>query len=735
MGINFRKRIKILPGVNLNISKSGISTTIGPKGANVNIGKKGAFLNTGIPGTGIYSRSKIGASTRNNKNSNYKSYSNNNYMITQKSKSTTIVLAFFLGTIGIHRFYLGQYWKGIFSVLFCWTFIPTIISIIDCVVFSLMTTEKFDDKYNNYLATNQQSNVQNCSGCSTLLTFMTTPNLGGGKLTDGGRVCRNCFSKIIKCDAGFGLNSSNTYDTENVLQILNKPYSLTSSVENKKINFENNVTNITKSKEFSIQFYSLLKDFSNSLYRVVKKLKTDKDILDRVNAGNLDVSSEQYITNCVIYDMIQISVILAKGDLSSKSLEAAGLVLATNQLLPNNSNNMLERDHSFLSQAFKNGVYTEIAESLLEIAETPNPLDITIKDNQENIQNSAYKITNNLSFPTLLKITDNSLFDEYVTTLYRYACIISKADDLVSKEEQEILNEIYQILHHPIAEKKNDSLQISKSNKTETLNDVLDELNALTGLEEVKAEINTLINFIKVQKAREESGLKSSTLSYHIVFTGNPGTGKTTVARIVAKIYKHLGILSEGQLVETDRSGLVAEFTGQTAVKVNKSVNSALNGILFIDEAYSLVGENKDDFGKEAVATLIKRMEDDRDKLVLILAGYTKEMSNFIDVNPGFKSRFNRYINFPDYTPDELLKIFESKCKSLEYSLTENAISKLKTYLDKAYSERVKSFGNGRFVRNVFEKTIENQSNRIAKESNFTKELMITITEDDISII
>ena len=140
MGINFRKRIKILPGVNLNISKSGISTTIGPKGANVNIGKKGAFLNTGIPGTVIYSRSKIGASVRNKKNSNYKSYSNNNYMIAQKSKTTTIVLAFFIGTFGIHRFYLGQYWKGIFSVLFCWTFIPTIVSIIDCIVFSFMTT-------------------------------------------------------------------------------------------------------------------------------------------------------------------------------------------------------------------------------------------------------------------------------------------------------------------------------------------------------------------------------------------------------------------------------------------------------------------------------------------------------------------------------------------------------------------------------------------------------------------
>ena len=175
--------------------------------------------------------------------------------------------------------------------------------------------------------------------------------------------------------------------------------------------------------------------------------------------------------------------------------------------------------------------------------------------------------------------------------------------------------------------------------------------------------------FRSVQKAREASGLKSSSISYHIVFTGNPGTGKTTVARIVSQIYKNLGVLTQGQLVETDRSGLVAEYVGQTAVKVNKTVDTAINGVLFIDEAYSLVGQNQDDFGKEAVATLIKRMEDDRDKLIVILAGYTQEMKGFIDTNPGFKSRFNRYIDFTDYTPDELLAIFEGQCKKLEYQI------------------------------------------------------------------
>lgn len=207
--------------------------------------------------------------------------------------------------------------------------------------------------------------------------------------------------------------------------------------------------------------------------------------------------------------------------------------------------------------------------------------------------------------------------------LYRFANIIVKADGVVSKEEEETLKGIFQLVNNPFREEKSNSLNITDVDANETLNEVLNELDSLIGLNGVKEEVKSLINYIKVQKEREKVGLKSSQVSYHCVFTGSPGTGKTTIARIVAKIYMHLGILKKGHFVETDRSGLIAEYTGQTAVKVNKIVNSAIDGVLFIDEAYSLVGENQDDFGKEAIATLIKRMEDDRDKLIVILAGYT----------------------------------------------------------------------------------------------------------------
>ena len=188
-------------------------------------------------------------------------------------------------------------------------------------------------------------------------------------------------------------------------------------------------------------------------------------------------------------------------------------------------------------------------------------------------------------------------------------------------------------------------------------------LDSLIGLAGVKDEIGKLQSFIKIQLLRRSQGLKTSPISYHCVFTGNPGTGKTTVARIVAEIYRELGVLKKGQLVETDRSGLVAEYVGQTAVKTNKVIDSALDGVLFIDEAYSLAPSAPADFGSEAISTLLKRMEDDRDRLVVILAGYGDEMQTFIDSNPGLQSRFNRYIHFDDYSAEELMAIFELNLK------------------------------------------------------------------------
>ncbi len=275
-------------------------------------------------------------------------------------------------------------------------------------------------------------------------------------------------------------------------------------------------------------------------------------------------------------------------------------------------------------------------------------------------------------------------------------------------------------------------------NKTETEEqeeqDPMEELDELIGLENVKKEVKTLANYVKVQQERKAQGLKTAKLSYHLVFTGNPGTGKTTVARIVARIYRDLGILERGHLVETDRSGMIGQYVGQTAPRVNAMCDSAMNGVLFIDEAYALTQSGEQDYGKEAVATLLKRMEDNRDRLVVIVAGYPNEMEQFIKTNPGLESRFTRYIHFPDYTADELYRIFRLYMKKNQYAITKEAAEYLQKRLDNIVRNKDRNFGNARYVRNVFEKAIQCQANRLSTHSKVTPEELTEITLADIKL-
>ncbi len=341
----------------------------------------------------------------------------------------------------------------------------------------------------------------------------------------------------------------------------------------------------------------------------------------------------------------------------------------------------------------------------------------------------------------VLRDYDRDLQQKYLVTLYRYASLTAKADGVVTDVETEWLNKILNLSENHVSSSKaahskkdSNSAQDSNHPKSTSIKSKTAELKSLIGLHSVKAEIETLTNFIKIQQQREAKGLKTSSVSYHCVFTGNPGTGKTTVARIVADIYKSLGVLAQGHLVETDRSGLVAEYVGQTAVKTNKIIDSALDGVLFIDEAYSLISEGQNDYGKEAIATLLKRMEDDRSRLVVILAGYSAEMQKFIDSNPGLQSRFNRYIEFPDYSAEELYQIFERSTKNYDYTIDSETGSVLRMYLDDAVAHKDKNFGNARFVRNLFEKTIERQANRLSTEVDLTNEKLTQIIAEDLAV-
>lgn len=241
------------------------------------------------------------------------------------------------------------------------------------------------------------------------------------------------------------------------------------------------------------------------------------------------------------------------------------------------------------------------------------------------------------------------------------------------------------------------------------------------------------MNFIKVTKIREARGMKIPTISYHLVFTGNPGTGKTTVARLVAKLYYQMGILPKGQLVEADRSALVAGYVGQTAIKTQQVIQQALGGVLFIDEAYSLANDSEQDsYGKEAIETILKAMEDHRNELVVIVAGYDALMHKFIDSNPGLSSRFSKYFYFPDYTGEELLKIFERFCKTNGYTLESGVEESLLKTFTALYDTREEHFGNARAIRNIFEKAINCQADRIAGQNSFTDTDLETLTAVDL---
>lgn len=252
------------------------------------------------------------------------------------------------------------------------------------------------------------------------------------------------------------------------------------------------------------------------------------------------------------------------------------------------------------------------------------------------------------------------------------------------------------------------------------------------GLDNIKLEVQNLVNLTQMQLQREKQGLKTVPVSQHLVFSGNPGTGKTTVARILAQLYKEIGVLSSGHLVEVDRSGLVAGYVGQTAIKTQEKIDEAIGGVLFIDEAYTLVKEQSNDFGQEAIDTLLKAMEDNRRNLIVIVAGYTNEMNKFIESNPGLKSRFNKYIEFPDYSLCELEQIFTNMCKQYDYILTEDAIEIMHNKFETIVLNKTKNFANAREVRNYFENVITRQASRVSNLGSVNKELMMTITSDDM---
>ncbi len=372
---------------------------------------------------------------------------------------------------------------------------------------------------------------------------------------------------------------------------------------------------------------------------------------------------------------------------------------------------------------------------------------------QKNLSKEAMKISSSkagaidLHDPDLfimIHMIDKKLAKTVINTIEEIGLLFIAVDGHSDIQEIKALTDIIFEIRHAIRslDKKSDTVHeaidmIKTADESEqNMEANLDELNELIGLEQIKAEISGLINLIKVRKLREDQDLPVLPMSFHLVFSGNPGTGKTTVARILAKIYKNLGVISKGDLVEVDRSGLVAGFVGQTAIKVSKVIESAKGGVLFIDEAYSLTPNgSQSDYGSEAIEVLLKAMEDQRGDLVVIVAGYTNEMDTFLNSNPGLKSRFNKFIHFADYTPEELLNIFLLMSNKNGYKLSDDANSELKKLITVIYDNKTENFANARIIRNMFESVIQIQANRVIEIKSPSKDELQDITVEDINIL
>lgn len=382
---------------------------------------------------------------------------------------------------------------------------------------------------------------------------------------------------------------------------------------------------------------------------------------------------------------------------------------------------------------------TNISQNFLLSTNAVQQLELCIQ------QNSIYAMVflAEIQYRGSAFVQDKAKAMEYLTRAAQLGCILAKEtlNDYQSRESSHSNNPSspFDVFRRPNKDFFLSREKIEKSNEQTApqskKEDHMKELNEMIGLSRVKEEVASLRNFVLVQGQRKQQGLKSNNVSYHCVFSGNPGTGKTTVARIVAGIYKDLGILKKGHLVEVQRSDLVAEYVGQTATKTNAKIDEALDGVLFIDEAYTLAEGGQGDFGQEAINTLLKRMEDDRNRLVVILAGYCNEIQHFIDSNPGLQSRFNRYIHFDDYSYEELLRIFIFNLSKNDFKITMDAFNAVGGIIREQIANKDSKFGNARYIRNMFETVIMKQANRLASSKrNPSKEELMLITLEDISL-
>ena len=738
MAWRYRKRIKIAPGVYINLSKSGVSTTIGTKGASVNIGKNGTYLNTGIPGTGLYNRRKL--SGNNNSCTSTKATTQSTsfelngclwwggtvLILILICAICSVPLSFGLFLIlTIAGFFLSVILATIFGTKEKTNKLPSIPSSVaedrnNESFQSTINSDLWNDKDPLFVEVAQFVVLHQSASTSQIQRRFSIGYDRAGRIIEqleeagiiGPFSTRNIAANpwgALEEAGTIGPFSTDTgrevlVDSEGLSHILNS--------REKSNEMEPSSNTFITEEQFNL-IKTETENLCNFLSLITRKTNVRK-LCDSVLVFKNEDDSDWKVSDKIRYAMISdiYKCFLGLGHkFESENHENLGLYLFVTKFVSPDTDITFE-NYSFYKSHLRDSLkgVLDISKQLVDNSPLPS--------NQFIIQN-------------ILGRYDKDYQLQYMTLLYRFTSAVAKADGKVSEQEAQWLSDIIKSKDDV---ETNQSSEINQTKELESDVFPMDELQKLIGLSSVKEEIQRLTNFIKIQQIRKEKGLKESKVSYHCVFTGNPGTGKTTVARIVAGIYKELGIIKKGHLIETDRAGLVAEYVGQTAVKTNKIIDSALDGVLFIDEAYSLIQSTSNDYGHEAISTLLKRMEDERDRLIVILAGYSENMQDFIDSNPGLQSRFNRYIDFQDYTSQQLFDIFMLNVKKHDYTINQKAQEMLKKLFEDAIENKDENFGNARYVRNIFEKTLENQAMRLASLTNLSREILSEINEMDIPI-
>ena len=783
MGWRFRKRINIAPGVNVNLSKGGVSTSIGRKGVSVSMSKNGAYLNTSIPGTGLYHRQKLFSI----KKRGVTSTSSHINMLGCMVKGWGYISLFTL-IGGIILLIMGeiQFDKNVILGLIIF-FLSAILIVGGKIIKSIMGTERQGEDVIEE-TTQQSDSFSNPS--SQKIEFKSTattkpddvkvkPDIESfkSKLKNDLNEIKGNVNSIYTA-IGIDYIDPKLYESAEI--IVKEQYCSTSLIQRRFVIGYNRTSRIID----QLEKIGVIKRVEKNKFEVLVK---DHATLDLLFAGikyngiseNIFDIKEDYFNDvtAIVQSLIKLFQEIKRDDTimyaiadclpkeyGNKEQKLAALMLADIMKVHQHFG------HSITNLKNREGFAIVLLSSL--ILADGYPLDITYGEvnKLEDLSNTVPSIFSSLNhifdqYPdenfffigqVLNRCKRRSFYTRYFTLLYRLFSFIAKADGAITKDEniwlnnllelnpqKENVNIVFNVGKTPSftptfskdATKEQNTDESKKGKKVESneqKSNPIIELDKLIGLSNVKTEISSLSNLVKIQQIRKSRGLSVSNISYHCVFTGNPGTGKTTVARIVAEIYKDLGVLKKGHLVETDRSGLIGEYVGQTAPKTNAIIDSALDGVLFIDEAYSLVQGGQNDYGMEAISTLLKRMEDDRECLIVILAGYSKEMEEFINSNSGLQSRFNRYIEFPDYTSSELMQIFNFIAKNNDYNLSEEALARIASVITDAVEHKDANFGNARFVRNLFEKIITQQANRITEESKITNEMLAKIEEIDI---